>query len=84
VHCLRILAGVRFSANPRQVVSPRRPALPPYVKPATPTRHIHAPAVHAHAVSKPPAKPTGLNGNAVIGVGEPAVVNSTALSLGES
>jgi glycosyltransferase involved in cell wall biosynthesis len=84
VHCLRILAGVRFSAKPRQVLPPRRPALPPNIKPATPTRHIQAPVVRAHAVSKPPAKPTGLNGSAVIGVGEPAVANSTALSLGES
>jgi glycosyltransferase involved in cell wall biosynthesis len=84
VHCLRILAGVRFSAKPRQVLPPRRPALPANIKPATPTRHIQASAVRAHAVSKPPAKPTGLNGSAVIGVGEPAVANSTALSLGES
>lgn len=84
VHCLRILAGVRFSAKPRQVLPPRRPALPANIKPATPTRHIQTSAVRAHAVSKPPAKPTGLNGSAVIGVGEPAVANSTALSLGES
>ncbi|HET9167981.1 MAG TPA: glycosyltransferase family 2 protein [Actinospica sp.] len=83
VHCLRILAGVRFSAKPAQVVPNRRPALP--VRPVAPTRHIPAAGVRAHTVGKPPAKPTGLNGAAVLGVAEPAVAgNAAALSLGES
>jgi dolichol-phosphate hexosyltransferase len=91
VHCLRILAGVRFSPKPRPVVAEvRRPAEVP-TRPYTPVRQIPTPVptVRPHAVSKPPAKPTGLNGhngNAVIGVGDPAVAASanSALSLGES
>jgi glycosyltransferase involved in cell wall biosynthesis len=78
VHSLRILAGVRFSPKPRPAL--RAPSSAPApVRAYAPTRHLAAAPARTHAVSKPPAKPTGLNGGAVIG--EPGV--APALSLGE-
>jgi len=84
VHCLRILAGVRFSAKPRPVVEVG-PATDTAALTAAPPRHV---AVMNRAqgagVGRAAARAAGLNGNAVIAVGETAVANSTALSLGES
>ena len=83
VACLRILAAVRFSAKPRPVAGTRRPSAVPVARTFTPTRHLPATAVRTSTTAKGPVKAAGLNGNAVLGVGESTVVNSTALSLGE-
>jgi dolichol-phosphate hexosyltransferase len=83
VHCLRILAGVRFSAKPRPMVAAGLPATVSSIS-ATPTRHVAAMNRSQGAgVGRAPAKAAGLNGSAVIAVGETAAANSTALSLGE-
>ena len=74
VHCLRILAGVRFSAKPRPAADTVRPAVRSTL-PTTPIRHV---------AGMNGAKGAGLNGSAVIAVGDAAVAaNSAALSLGE-
>ena len=83
VHCLRILAGVRFSAKPRPAVAVGLPATVSSIS-TTPIRHVAAMNRSQGAgVGRGPAKAGGLNGSAVIAVGEAAVANSTALSLGE-
>jgi glycosyltransferase involved in cell wall biosynthesis len=83
VHCLRILAGVRFSAKPRPAVEVMRLAAVT-AHPDTPPRHIVAiTRPQASGAGKTPAKGAGLNASAVIAVGETAVANSTTLSLGE-
>jgi glycosyltransferase involved in cell wall biosynthesis len=81
VHCLRILARVRFSAKPRPAVEAGS-AADQAALPAHPARHmavVTRPQGAGGGLAR--AKAAGLNG---IAVGEAAVVNSTALSLGES
>ena len=88
VHCLRILAGVRFSAKPRAAAEVLRPVERPALA-ANQARHItvvNRPQTSGAGLGAAMAaapKPTGLNG-AVIKVAEAAVINSTTLSLGES
>jgi glycosyltransferase involved in cell wall biosynthesis len=82
VACLRILAAVRFSPKPRPAgVYAARSAAAPGRAAYTPARRLpSAPAAPAHhSVTKAP----GHNGSSVLGVGEPVVANSTALSLNE-
>ena len=82
VHCLRILAGVRFSAKPQPVVEAGRSADRAALTTASP-RHV-AVMNRSQAAGRTVARAAGLGGGAVVAVGETGVANSTALSLGES